>query len=227
MARILIGNIKGPQGAKGDKGDKGDTGPQGPAGPQGATGPMPALVNGFTTTEAGIAALDAAAGKTLKDEVTQLNSDLSSHFPTGMITQTNVSDTYRYAFSSGDDGYMYIDNVNLSTDEVTRLQFSKNGALDLLTINDGDLNYIGHFISDADFAIGTARIQTTNGEVATSQVSFGKTFSSIPKVFCNIKTSVPSNKWINAGSISTTDFTIYADVDTTGTITVDWFAVAI
>ena len=75
MARILIGNIKGPQGAKGDKGDKGDTGPQGPAGPQGATGPMPALVNGFTTTEAGIAALDAAAGKTLKDEVTQLNSD--------------------------------------------------------------------------------------------------------------------------------------------------------
>ena len=76
MARILIGNIKGPQGAKGDKGDKGDTGPQGPAGPQGATGPMPALVNGFTTTEAGIAALDAAAGKTLKDEVTQLNSDM-------------------------------------------------------------------------------------------------------------------------------------------------------
>ena len=67
-----------------------------------------------------------------------------------MITQTNVSDTYRYAFSSGDDGYMYIDNVNISTDEVTRLQFSKNGALDLLTINDGDLNYIGHFISDAD-----------------------------------------------------------------------------
>ena len=78
MAEILIGNIKGPQGAKGDKGDKGDTGPQGPAGPQGATGPMPALVNGFTTTEAGIAALDAAAGKTLKDEVTQLNSDLNN-----------------------------------------------------------------------------------------------------------------------------------------------------
>ena len=77
MAEILIGNIKGPQGAKGDKGDKGDTGPQGPAGPQGATGPMPALVNGFTTTEAGIAALDAAAGKTLKDEVTQLNSDMA------------------------------------------------------------------------------------------------------------------------------------------------------
>lgn len=79
MAEILIGNIKGPQGAKGDKGDKGDTGPQGPAGPQGATGPMPALVNGFTTTEAGIAALDAAAGKTLKDQLDQQNSDISEH----------------------------------------------------------------------------------------------------------------------------------------------------
>ena len=80
---------------------------------------------------------------------------------------------------------------------------------------------------NADFATGTARIQATNGEVSTSQVSFGKTFSSTPKVFCNIKTSVPSNKWINAGNINTTGFTIYADVDITGTITVDWFAVAI
>ena len=82
-------------------------------------------------------------------------------------------------------------------------------------------------ISNVDFAMGTARIQTTNGEVSTSQVSFGKTFSSTPKVFCNIKTSVPSNKWINAGNISTTGFTVFADVDTTGTISVDWFAVAI
>ena len=75
---------------------------------------------------------------------------MSYHFPTGMIIQTNGSNTYRYGFSSGDDGYMYIDNINLSTDEISRLQFSKNGALDLLTINDGDINYIGHFISDAD-----------------------------------------------------------------------------
>ena len=81
-----------------------------------------------------------------------------------MITQTNVSDTYRYAFSSGDDGYMYIDNVNLSTNEVTRLQFSKNGALDLLTINDGDLNYIGHFISDAD--LDGVLVTTTSGATA-------------------------------------------------------------
>ena len=36
MARILIGNIKGPQGIQGPKGDKGDTGATGPAGPAGA-----------------------------------------------------------------------------------------------------------------------------------------------------------------------------------------------
>lgn len=36
MARILIGNIKGPQGIQGPKGDKGDTGATGPAGPMGA-----------------------------------------------------------------------------------------------------------------------------------------------------------------------------------------------
>lgn len=36
MARILIGNIKGPQGIPGAKGDKGDVGPRGPAGPPGS-----------------------------------------------------------------------------------------------------------------------------------------------------------------------------------------------
>lgn len=36
MARIFIGNIKGPQGVQGPKGDKGDAGATGPAGPMGA-----------------------------------------------------------------------------------------------------------------------------------------------------------------------------------------------
>lgn len=36
MARILIGNIKGPRGIQGPKGEKGDTGATGPAGPAGA-----------------------------------------------------------------------------------------------------------------------------------------------------------------------------------------------
>ena len=37
MAKVILGNVKGP---KGDKGDTGDTGPQGPKGATGATGPQ-------------------------------------------------------------------------------------------------------------------------------------------------------------------------------------------
>lgn len=49
MARLLIGNIKGPKGPKGDKGDTGATGPQGKQGAQGVQGAkgdvgLPALV---------------------------------------------------------------------------------------------------------------------------------------------------------------------------------------
>lgn len=77
MARILIGNIKGP------KGDTGAQGPQGPVGPQGPQGPLPPLVNNALATEAGVSALDAAMGKTLqeqitnnKNDITELNSDI-------------------------------------------------------------------------------------------------------------------------------------------------------
>ena len=79
MARILIGNIKGP------KGDTGSQGPQGATGPQGPQGPLPPLVNNALATEAGVAALDAAMGKTLQDQITnnknditQLNSNLNN-----------------------------------------------------------------------------------------------------------------------------------------------------
>ena len=65
MARILIGNIKGP------KGDTGAQGPQGATGPQGPQGPLPPLVNNALATEAGVSALDAVMGKTLQDQITQ------------------------------------------------------------------------------------------------------------------------------------------------------------
>ena len=48
MARILIGNIKGPQGEQGPQGIQGPVGPQGP---KGDTGPMPTLINNGTTTQ--------------------------------------------------------------------------------------------------------------------------------------------------------------------------------
>ena len=71
MPRILIGNIKGPQGAQGIQG------PQGPVGATGPRGPMPDLINNALATEAGVAALDAAMGKTLQDQLTELNSNMS------------------------------------------------------------------------------------------------------------------------------------------------------
>ncbi len=71
MARILIGNIKGP------KGDTGAQGPQGPVGPQGPQGPLPPLVNNALETEAGVAALDAAMGKTLQEQVTNNKNDIT------------------------------------------------------------------------------------------------------------------------------------------------------
>lgn len=70
MARILIGNIKGP---KGDTGARGATGPQGATGP---TGPMPPLTNNALATTPGVSALDAVMGKTLDDKIGKVNSDL-------------------------------------------------------------------------------------------------------------------------------------------------------
>lgn len=78
MARILIGNIKGPQG------EQGPQGVQGPVGPQGPQGPLPPLTNNALATEAGVSALDAAMGKTLQDQITQNTqgiTQLNSKFP--------------------------------------------------------------------------------------------------------------------------------------------------
>ena len=78
MARILIGNIRGPQG------EQGPQGVQGPVGPQGPQGPLPPLVNNALATEAGVAALDAVMGKTLQEQITNNKNDiteLNSKFP--------------------------------------------------------------------------------------------------------------------------------------------------
>ena len=82
MGRLLIGNIKGPQGAQGIQG------PQGPVGATGPQGPMPDLINNALTTEAGVAALDAAMGKTLQDQITQLNGDIYDNV---YITPTDIN----------------------------------------------------------------------------------------------------------------------------------------
>lgn len=71
MAKILIGNIKGPQGPQGPQGE------QGPVGPQGPQGPLPPLVNNALATEAGVAALDAVMGKTLQEQITNNKNDIT------------------------------------------------------------------------------------------------------------------------------------------------------
>ena len=72
MARILIGNIKGPRGEQGVQGERGI---QGPPGPQ---GPLPPLINNALATQAGVAALDAAMGKTFQDEIDSTNRNFLS-----------------------------------------------------------------------------------------------------------------------------------------------------
>ena len=130
MARILIGNIKGPQGIQGEKGDKGDTGPQGiqgiqgpqgdegPQGPQGETGPqgaqgiqgpLPPLIDNYLATESGKAALDAIVGKLLDERlkaaenaVTKLNSELSEKAKiTNISSLSSIGDIFKTYSKNG------------------------------------------------------------------------------------------------------------------------------
>lgn len=132
MARILIGNIKGPQGPQGIQGEtgpqglqgiQGETGPQGtqgiqgekgdtgPQGPQGIQGPLPPLIANYLATESGKAALDAIVGKLLDERLTaaeksltQLNSEASSH-----LIASGSENSFCAAFQSR---YQYRTNAN-------------------------------------------------------------------------------------------------------------------
>ena len=120
MARILIGNIKGPQGPQGIQGEtgpqglqgiQGETGPQGPQGiqgekgdtgpqgPQGIQGPLPPLIANYLATESGKAALDAIVGKLLDERLTaaeksltQLNSE--AFFVPASYFRDKINKTY-------------------------------------------------------------------------------------------------------------------------------------
>ncbi len=109
MARILIGNIKGPQG------EQGPQGVQGPVGPQGPQGPLPPLVNNALATEAGVSALDAVMGKTLqeqitnnKNDITELNSEMititTKDYEVTLTSSGRSSWGYSYGFSLVENG---------------------------------------------------------------------------------------------------------------------------
>lgn len=130
MARIPIGNIKGPQGIQGEKGDKGDIGPQGiqgiqgpqgdegpqgpqgetgPQGPQGIQGPLPPLIDNYLATESGKAALDAIVGKLLDERlktaetsIAQLNSDLPGRAKIANISSlASIGDIFKTYSKNG------------------------------------------------------------------------------------------------------------------------------
>ncbi len=97
MARVWIGNFKGP---KGDKGDKGDIGPQGPKGEQGPMG----LVNAeaaiefedYTTEGAEIptpeeALAEMVSGKSLKGIISNIRAFFKGVVTLGMIVN-NLED---------------------------------------------------------------------------------------------------------------------------------------
>lgn len=128
MARIPIGNIKGPQGPQGIQGEtgpqgsqgiQGETGPQGPQGiqgekgdtgpqgPQGIQGPLPPLIANYLATESGKAALDAIVGKLLDERLTaaeksltQLNSDLGVKLTKGSLFTVILSASYNISPNS-------------------------------------------------------------------------------------------------------------------------------
>lgn len=106
-----------------------------------------ALANNTTTTEAGVTALDAAVGKTLQDQITQLNSDLSIKSTTvtrttdefGLVGWDDVlptgSKTVNVIVSSTDaivalngNSYGYVYRSTSATNPVTRL---RNTSVDL------------------------------------------------------------------------------------------------
>ena len=132
MARILIGNIKGP------KGDKGATGSQGPQGIQGPQGPLPPLVNNGLATVAGVSALDAVYGKTLTDQLNKLDSNLALKANSADYALINLSGAnFVYSESSSTVGiqWMFGANkeygyaINISTVNGTmRFYYLSNGA---------------------------------------------------------------------------------------------------
>ena len=145
MARILIGNIKGP------KGDQGIQGPQGKQGIQGPQGPLPPLVNNALSTESGVAALDSAMGKTLKDLIDNTNSDFTAALAgkadsseltaiTSKILDNGFEATYGNKILrmqiSKDSDVVCIDNIYKPTGVTARLQWDTTGVLQM-TVYDG------------------------------------------------------------------------------------------
>lgn len=162
MARILIGNIKGPAGtmkvgtvttgAAGSKAavtNRGTAssavldftipqGAQGTQGQRGPTGPMPPLINNLTTNQAGAGALDAVQGKALADKDASLQTAIDT------LTRKKLPYTYfREITNSGGEADYYIDISSVPLKRLCAIicaAFGTESALMLCAINVGSMS---------------------------------------------------------------------------------------
>lgn len=155
MARILIGNIKGP------KGDQGIQGPQGKQGIQGPQGPLPPLVNNALATESGVAALDSAMGKTLKDLIDNTNSDLA-YETVGITKNINiVTESYSFGYRKSGIGVLNIDLYIASTAAAyTEYEILYTGFRPKIGVNIIAANSVGKITTIMCSTDGTVKINT-------------------------------------------------------------------
>ena len=203
MARILIGNIKGPQGIQGEKGDKGDIGPQGiqgiqgpqgeegpqgpqgevgPQGPQGIQGPLPPLIDNYLATESGKAALDAIVGKLLDERlkaaetsITQLNSE--AFFVPVSYFRDKINKTYSrievFIF-----GKLVVIRINVLIDDFDKYYGEATDDL-------RNIPALAHLSDTLEVrtpgSIRTSDNVTTLKQCGTVLISGGKIFAAIPE----------------------------------------------
>lgn len=74
---------------------------------------------------------------------------------------------------------------------------------------------------------GQASVQSSANEVLTTHINFPEKFSKAPSVSVNIKTSDPTNKFINAGNINTDGFDVFTKgvSSSSNQMTICWLAI--
>ena len=203
MARILIGNIKGPQGPQGIQGEtgpqglqgiQGETGPQGtqgiqgekgdtgPQGPQGIQGPLPPLIANYLATESGKAALDAIVGKLLDERLTaaeksltQLNSE--AFFVPVSYFRDKINKTYSrievFIF-----GKLVVIRINVLIDDFDKYYGEATDDL-------RNIPALAHLSDTLEVrtpgSIRTSDNVTTLKQCGTVLISGGKIFAAIPE----------------------------------------------
>lgn len=126
-----------------------------------------------------------------------------------------------------DNGFWYIlqTEYNATNKKQFAMSYKGYGTKVRQMIDGAWSDWLG-VITKADIQSGSISFATTSGTQTAKNVVFPEVFGAAPKVFVNIKAASSKNKFVNAGNVTSTGFTIYANVDTDN-ITVDWTAFSI